>query len=177
MKTIIVASDNPVKVGVVQAAFHSFFPLEKFTVVGKKSVSGVPDQPMGEEEIRRGAENRLAEIKKKFPQADYWAAIEGGTVDDGKIMIQTSFIIIEDRLGHRGIGRPAPYPIQTEIAEAIRTGDALGPATDAFFGTRNIGRKEGNVSIVTNGLISRTELYRHGVVFALAQIVHSDWYE
>jgi hypothetical protein len=54
-----VASTNPVKVGAVQKALVACFPDRAVEVEGRDVPSGVADQPMGDEETRRGAMNRL----------------------------------------------------------------------------------------------------------------------
>ncbi len=83
MKSVIVASTNPVKIEVARRAFTAVFPDEEFDVQGVKSESGVPDQPM-EGEARQGALNRLAFVKEKYPDADYWSSQEGGLFRDGE---------------------------------------------------------------------------------------------
>jgi hypothetical protein len=54
-----VASTNPVKVGAVQLALVACFPDRAVEVEGRDVPSGVADQPMGDEETKRGAMNRL----------------------------------------------------------------------------------------------------------------------
>ncbi len=54
-----VASTNPVKVGAVQLALAACFPDRTVEVEGRDVPSGVADQPMGDEETKRGAMNRL----------------------------------------------------------------------------------------------------------------------
>ncbi|KKT79179.1 MAG: Non-canonical purine NTP phosphatase, partial [Parcubacteria group bacterium GW2011_GWF2_44_8] len=77
MKTVVVASENPVKVAVAQKSFAAVFPEEEFSFVSLKSESGVGDQPFNEE-TERGALNRIDFIKAKYPEADYWISQEGG---------------------------------------------------------------------------------------------------
>ena len=69
MKTVIVASTNPVKVEVARRAFATLFPHEQFDFVPVSAPSGVPDQPY-EEDTRKGAEQRLAHIKMTHPERE-----------------------------------------------------------------------------------------------------------
>ncbi len=55
MKTVVVASSNPIKVAVAERLFTVVFPDEAFNFIPMKSESRVPDQPMGEE-TRQGAQ-------------------------------------------------------------------------------------------------------------------------
>jgi non-canonical (house-cleaning) NTP pyrophosphatase len=54
-----VASTNPVKVGAVQLALVACFPDRAVEVEGRDVPSLVADQPMGDEETKRGAMNRF----------------------------------------------------------------------------------------------------------------------
>ena len=54
-----VASTNPVKVGAVQQALAACFPDRAVEVEGCSVPSGVADQPMSDDETKRGAMNRF----------------------------------------------------------------------------------------------------------------------
>ncbi len=56
---VCVASTNPVKVGAVQQALAECFPDRAVEVEGCSVPSGVEDQPMSDEETKRGAMNRF----------------------------------------------------------------------------------------------------------------------
>ena len=58
MKTVIVGSQNPVKIEVARQAFEAVFPEEQFEFVGYKAQSNVSDQPKSDEETLLGAYNR-----------------------------------------------------------------------------------------------------------------------
>lgn len=176
--TIAVASDNPVKIAVAAAAFSKVFPDKAILPLCVKSVSGVPEQPMGLEETLRGAKNRLAFVKERFPEADYWIAQEGGSYqpDWTHHLCETAYIVAEGKHGGRGIGRTATFPIPTAIAEAVLAGDELGPATDRIFGTTNVKHGVGLIGILTDGHLDRVNLYIPAALVALAQIVHHEWY-
>jgi non-canonical (house-cleaning) NTP pyrophosphatase len=78
MKTIIVASRNPVKVRAAREGFARIFPGEEFSL-GEVSVpSGVADQPFTSLETLQGAYNRALAAREAVPGADYWVGIEGG---------------------------------------------------------------------------------------------------
>ena len=55
---VAVGSNNPVKLEATRRAFQSVFSNRTVAVVGVGAASGVPDQPMGDEETKRGAQNR-----------------------------------------------------------------------------------------------------------------------
>lgn len=77
-KTIVVASQNPVKVQSVERAFKRCFPDEALTVKGVSVPSGVNAQPMTADETLTGATNRAQNAKAAVPEADFWVGLEGG---------------------------------------------------------------------------------------------------
>ncbi len=60
MKTVVVASTNPVKIRAARAGFERMFPGEHFRVTGVAAPSGVSDQPASDGETYQGARNRAA---------------------------------------------------------------------------------------------------------------------
>ncbi|KAJ2972514.1 hypothetical protein NQ176_g7113 [Zarea fungicola] len=70
---IIVASKNPVKIQAAHDGFQRMFPDIAFTVRGLSVPSGVPDQPLTDEETLQGALNRAplaAETLEKIRNLD-----------------------------------------------------------------------------------------------------------
>jgi len=67
MKNVIVASTNPVKIKTTEMGFAKMFPDETFKVEGVSAKSGVPDQPMSDEETLLGATNRANNVSKLVP--------------------------------------------------------------------------------------------------------------
>ncbi len=61
MKTVTVASTNPVKIEVAKRAFATVFPLETFEFIALKSESGVPAQPMNDETKKKTAHQECSE--------------------------------------------------------------------------------------------------------------------
>ena len=58
MKKVAVGSKNPVKIEAVRLAFKTAWPRKEWAVEGVEVDSGVPDQPMSDEESICGARNR-----------------------------------------------------------------------------------------------------------------------
>ncbi|MBP8997545.1 MAG: DUF84 family protein, partial [Anaerolineaceae bacterium] len=81
MKTIIIASDNPVKARAAQSGFERLFPEESFLVHPLNPALPLPAQPFSDEETLQCAVERVRGIRKLEPQADYWVGIEGGVTE------------------------------------------------------------------------------------------------
>jgi len=176
MKKVVIASENPVKIEVAKQAFLSCFPNENFEYISVKSQSGIPDQPMGDEQTILGVKNRIEFIKSKYPEADYFVGQEGGLIDTGKEMHETAFVGIEDKNGFFALGKTASFLIPFKIAEFVRQGDELGTANDKVTGLVNSKQAGGVISTITDGIIDRTKLYFQAAAIALSQVKHKEWY-
>ncbi|MCL3782342.1 non-canonical purine NTP phosphatase [Prolixibacteraceae bacterium JC049] len=171
---IVVASKNPVKVKAVELATASIFQ-NNIEVLGANAQSGVSDQPMSNDETFQGAQNRASEVKKKFPNADYWVGIEGGIdVEHGK-MIAFAWIVVLDKT-EKGTARTASFELPDTIAQLINQGIELGDADDRVFGQSNSKQQNGAVGLLTNDIITRTTLYQPAVVMAFIPFMNKNFY-
>ena len=178
MKTVIVGSENPVKIEVVRQAFGAVFPDDQFEFVGYKAKSGVSDQPKSDEETLSGAYNRVSDCKVKYPEADFWVAQESGVVDVIQHMFETSHIVIESRTGITGRARAASFEIPKPIADDIRHhGMELGPAADKLFDVSNSKQQGSIIGLLTNNLVDRTSTYLQSAIFALIRHKHPELYK
>lgn len=175
MKTVIVASANPVKVNVAKRAFAAVFPDEQFDFIEMKSESGVPDQPM-EDEARQGAQNRIRYIQKRHPQADFWIGQEGGLCREGDRIFSRAWIAVLDQTGFVAESSTAHFYLPKKIANDINAGMELGRATDKFFAAVNSKHGLGAVGYLTDGLVDRTEYYLQAAIVALSEIKNKAWY-
>ena len=75
---VAVGSQNPVKLEATRRAFQSVFTHRSVRVVGVNAASGVPDQPFGDEETKRGAMNRATQALRAVDNASFGAGLEGG---------------------------------------------------------------------------------------------------
>jgi len=175
MKRVIVASENPVKIAVAKRAFSSVYPNESFEFVAVKSQSGVPDQPMNDE-TEKGAMNRLAFIKERYAEADFWISQEGGTFTDGDKLYNRAWIAVCDANGRVAKSSTAQYYLPTKIVTNIREGMELSEANDAFFNSINSKQGIGAVGYITDGLIDRENYYLPAAIIALSELKHHEWY-
>lgn len=84
--TVAIGSTNPVKSTACKAGFSRAFPVTKATFEFLPAASGVSDQPMGDEETRRGACNRAINAAKEYRKLHgawptYSVGLEGGCAD------------------------------------------------------------------------------------------------
>lgn len=173
---VAVASKNPVKIEAAQKAFALVFPDVDFQFAGFSVDSGVPDQPVGDEETLQGARNRLEHVKELAPDSDYFVAMEGGLIPDGDSFYATAWFVAENKGGVQGKARAATFDLPPSISKLIHDGMELGHATDQIFGESNTKHKNGAVGFLTNDIITRTVYYTHPLVCCLCPFVNPDLY-
>ncbi len=174
-KKIIVASKNPVKINAVKNGFERMFPDIEFECEGVSVPSEVSDQPMDDEETFRGAFNRTENAKKAFPDADYWAGIEGGIDFIGKDMTCFAWVLVQSN-EKIGKAKTATFFLPEKVADLVKSGKELGDADDIVFGESNSKQKTGALGLLTKNVISRMALYEDPVIMALIPFKNKDLY-
>lgn len=163
---VAVGSRNPVKLAAVRAVLERVQPA--LQIEGVEVQSGVPDQPMGDEQTQRGARNR-AIAALQLTGAELAVGLEGGVVElaDGR-MRSCAWAVVVDRDGREGMGGSLSMPLPELVAARIRAGDELGHAMDAIANVVGTKHGRGAVGILTAGLIDRQGAYEPMVAYALA---------
>jgi inosine/xanthosine triphosphatase len=171
-----VGSRNPVKLGAAKRAFESAFPGTQVQVTGINCSSGVSHQPIGEEEIIKGARKRAQEALKKG-KADYGVGLEGGIVKTREGYFNQAWACVTD--GKKtGLGYSTGIEIPKKAMKKIlEEGMELGTAVDSLVGTENIKQKQGFVGYATNNAVDREKALSHAVLYALARFLHPEVYE
>jgi inosine/xanthosine triphosphatase len=176
MKNVIIASKNPVKIEVARRAFSAVFPKEEFTFEGVSSVSGVPDQPF-DDEVRKGAQNRVRDITSKHPDADFHFAIEGGLYHEKEGLTNRAWIAVQAKDGALFESSTSSFRIPKQVAVDVEAGMELGDADDKFFGGTNSKQAGGCIGYLTEQVIDRTAFNTQAAIIALSELKHRDWYE
>lgn len=173
-KILAVASKNSVKIRASVDAYMKVFGLggemgDILEIRTSVAPSGVGNQPRSEDEAMNGAENRLQFIRKEFPDADYWIAIEGGIVDSSEGMYEIGFVCVADA-EKKFFTQTPRFFLPEKVAELIRKGSSAGKATDAVFGTEKRNHEDGTSGAITGGLVNRYDLCFLPLVIALSQL-------
>lgn len=172
---VVVTSHNPVKIAAAREAFLTQFPTREIQLIPLAVESGVPDQPMSDEETRQGARNRVANARLKNPDADYWVGLEGGLdFFDGRLMAFAWMVIAagNDQISEtRSVTLPLPPEVQALVSEGLE----LGEANDRVFSTLNSKQGGGAFGLLTDGLMTREGIYTQTLILALIPFVHELW--
>lgn len=174
MMIFAVGSVNPVKIDCVGEAIAEYWPEAK--ALGVATDSGVSAQPESDGEMLQGALNRARQAAEKAPEARFGVGIEGGTLDTDEGMWAYAWIVIVDREGRIGKGQTGRFLLPEGVARLVRDGMELGHADDQFFNRDNSKQKDGAIGILSDGRVTRLDLYKPAVTFALLPFVHPEYY-
>ncbi len=186
--TVIVGSTSPTKVKAAELVFGQLFSA--LLVRALALPSGVPDQPIGYEETRVGAVNR-AQAALKTEGATWGLGLEGGVRFDE---IGTAWLFGVVAVGH-SITRQATGPatrqnehsqiytsrtaellLPESVGQRAKAGEELGHIMDELWQTTDIKKGVGTVGLLTNGQVTRTQVWQQALALALAPFLHPDIY-
>lgn len=189
-RVLVVASHNPVKLSAASNAFAQVFmpelggffnqwkqwfkdliDPEEIRVIRAQVSSLVSSQPRSFEETEQGALNRLAAIRNQYPDAEAWAAIEGGVIILDDSVVEMGMVAVAHRDCPDVFKVEAPrFIIPHKSAAMVRGGVELGVANDKIFGLSNSKQDGGMAGIITNQLVTRYDLYYTPLLIAFSQI-------
>jgi inosine/xanthosine triphosphatase len=185
---VIVGSTNPVKLAPVQAVLARAFPEAR--VLAVPAASGVPDQPIGAEQIRQGAEERAraaltheAVPQEAVPQAARAAAgqvwgigLEGGVIFEEELSWLTGAVAILSSDGRTALAWSPRVLLPPGVAQAVRAGQELGPVLDVLSGVKDSKTKQGAIGYLTHNLVPRGLSWEVAFACALAPFLHPKLY-
>lgn len=176
MRKVIIASKNPVKIETTKLGFSKMFKDRQFEFDGISVPSSVSDQPMTDEETKKGAVNRAQNAKSENSDAEYYVGIEGGLEEDEGVLRAFAWIVVINKDGFVSKSRTADFILPDKVSELIKQGYELGDADDIVFKRSNSKQENGSVGILTHDVITRTSFYEQAVVLALVPFVNVDLY-
>jgi len=173
--TVIVGSQNPIKINAAKTAIATMYPESDLYCRGIHAPSLVADQPMTEEETRIGAINRIAYCKK-HTQADFYIAIEGGVEYFEYGPATFAYVVIATNQ-KQSIGRSSNLPLPVVVYQSLQQGEELGDVMDRLFNTNNIKQKGGAIALLTNNKVTRESDYIQALLLALAPFINQTLFE
>lgn len=193
VRRVRVGSANVPKIEAVRGAVAIYAP--DVQVEGSAVDSGVSDQPVGFEEIVRGARNRAASAYA-LGGCDLAVGYEDGLVelaelaegsDGAEVMNIGCAAVTDGEFTSIGLSSGFAYPpgaAQRAISEREPIGDLFdtlwrehAPAAYNSEGEGPSAQLEGNIGKLSLGGLTRSEYARHAVVNALYRFLHPDLYE
>lgn len=168
---ISVGSTNPAKTTAVRAVCERAFP--GCTVVPVDAPSGVPAQPMGEEQTSTGARNRARAALASVAGARLGVGLEGGVDPDGNLI---NCVALVEAGGRENLTWGVRFPLPPAVVARVLRGEELGPVMDEVSGRTESKKHLGAVGILTNGLFTRAEMWQGPLACALMPFLHPELY-
>jgi inosine/xanthosine triphosphatase len=173
IRTLAIGSKNRVKIAAVESVLLRAGWTTKVT--GVEVASGVPDQPMGDEETIAGARTRAIAARRQL-DADLGVGIEGGCIETEHGMSTCAWVVIVDRHERASVGGSLHMPLPKRVADLVRQGVELGHAIDRISGELNTKQGAGAVGFLTAGLVDRQRAYEPLIAYALSPFLAPDWW-
>ena len=154
----LIGTTNKAKLRACEEVLKEYYPHSQIT--GISVSSDVSDQPFGDEETQEGALNRARNASESRTNA-VGIGLEGGVklINDQLYICNWGALHLPD--GTEFTAGGAQILLPTEIAREVQSGKELGPVVELYFSKKNIRHNEGAIGILTNGAVSRTNLFVH----------------
>lgn len=177
MLKIVLCSESPIKTRAAVAAIQKL-AVGETSFAFCKAESGIADQPIGMDVMRRGAANRVDHAKKLLPDQDYYIAIENGLVQVGNEYFDVPCVVVhrnaEEHSALWGVAYGTFFPIPIWMVREIhRTGTELGVLVEQRAG----GGEKDPMKYFSRGLLSREEILSQAIVSAFMEVLHRTLYQ
>ena len=169
---IVVASNNPVKIGATEQAFRAQFPGEPIETLSVDVDSGAGEQPTSDIATRQGARKRAENAQDAEPRADFWVGLEGGIDLIGEQLMAFAWMAIRGANGGFSEARTTTLPLPPAVRELVDTGMELGKANDRVFATLNSKHGGGAFGLLSEGRYTRENVYAQTLTIALIPFVN-----
>lgn len=189
LATVHVGTLNAPKLEAVRAALTPY--ASRAEIRGIAVASGVPDQPVGYDEIVTGARNRARRALDAEGGSDLAVGIEDGLVEltlagEGPVALNVGCAFVTNgRRDSFGLSSGFAYPpecLVPALVEREPIGDVFDRVFSAYSGEAGIpavpsGRNEGNIGKLSLGVLPRSDYARHAVLCALVRFLHPALYD
>ena len=159
--------------------------VENWSIVAKSIDSGVNETPISEDEIIRGALNRVHKLKNNMDKldekADYHIGMEGGfhqnVIDGTKVTFIQGWAVVYNGTDFH-LGSSPNLSVPESLAHSIYSNkESLATAIDRYSGFSNVRSNQGVFGVLTNDIITRTLSFKYALISAFAPFFNRDMYE
>lgn len=163
---VIIATSNPEKIEAIRKVFERYFRNKKVEAYSFATRSGVPRQPCNED-VFKGAQNRIEKIRSKVEDWDFLVSCEGGLINQYGNWFNVQVVMIEHKNGRKGIGISQGFQLPDKyVLEAQKT--SVAKLLDRLF------EGKGGLRVLTKGLYDRKRTVMDGTVMALTRIINGE---
>lgn len=174
-----IGSTNPVKLAAARAVMCRLYGVH-IDVVAVSVPSGVPAQPWGDKETRRGAINR-ARAAQAVASAAWGLGLEGGLLEikaDGEPegLYTSAWCAVVDGNGTLEVAGGANIWLPPSAVASLRAGLELGAAIDRLTGLTDTSNHDGAIGALTQGWITRQQAFEQVLTLAFSRLLSPHFY-
>jgi len=174
-----IGSTNPVKLAAAKAVICRLYGVH-IDVVTVSVPSGVPAQPWGNRQTRRGAINR-ARAAQAETSATWGLGLEGGLLaikDDGEAegLYTSAWCAVVDENGTLGVAGGANMWLPPSVVTSLRAGLDLGAAIDQLTGLADTSNHDGAIGALTQGWLTRRQAFEQVLTLAFSRLLSPHFY-
>ncbi|MFX3673166.1 MAG: DUF84 family protein [Paenisporosarcina sp.] len=166
-----IGTTNNAKCLAVKEEWNKYFKDSTFLELNVSS--GVSEQPLDDFETSTGAKNRAMNVLNNS-DVDIAFGLEGGVKELDGVMFICNWGVLATRKGQFFLAGGAQIPLPEEVAQPLREGAELGPVMDLYTKQEGIRHMEGAVGVFTNGLVNRSEMFKHIIRLLIGQYLKND---
>ncbi|WP_100405146.1 DUF84 family protein [Bacillus solitudinis] len=154
---LAVGTKNPAKVHSVQEVFIR----EPYTIISVDVPSEVSNQPFSDEETMQGAINRAKASLEIVTDAYLGIGLEGGVTETSTGLMLCNWGALTNQSGTVWVAGGAKLPLPHDIEKDLLKGNELGDVMARYMKNKDSRKKEGAVGVLTDGMISRKDMFAH----------------
>ena len=174
-----IGSTNPVKLAAAKAVIRRLYGGH-IDIVTVSVASGVPAQPWGDKETRRGAINR-ARAAQAATSATWGLGLEGGLLEirkDGETeeLYTSAWCAVVDKNGTLGMAGGANMWLPPSVVASLHAGLELGAAIDHLTGLADTSNHDGAIGALTQGWLTRQQAFEQVLTLAFSRLLSPHFY-
>jgi non-canonical (house-cleaning) NTP pyrophosphatase len=168
------ATKNTPKTNALREALEQcpYVAWEEIQILGFQVASWVPDMPLTLSDIRTGAKNRVWEIRRLCPEANFFVGMEAGIYEDsvGDESWLMGAVYIEDKTGEWHFGYTCHIPAPKAVIRGLHDGSGreMDQIMESLWAPPDTSHSSGSFGMWTDMMLSRSDQFRLAVQCAIA---------
>lgn len=165
---VYVASESRIK---LQAASNGLRTGErKVNILGKKTESKIPGQPIGFKQTLEGAKNRMNNLKSQVEDFELLVSVEAGIIElDVENHFDFNLVLVENSSGKQAFSISSGFKVDEKMYKRIVEEDLeLGP----LFIKEHGAEEKDPFSVATGGSVNREDVISQAVAVAYLRLIN-----
>lgn len=168
------STKNPPKTNALREALAEcpYVLGEEVQIMGFKVASWVPDMPLNLSDIRAGAKNRVEEVRRLCPEANFFVGMEAGVYKD---LIWDEWwlmgaVYIEDKTGEWHYAYTCHIAVPKVVIDGLQDGSGrrIDDILEAFWAPPKMSEGAGSFGLWSDMMLSRSDQFRLAVQCAIS---------